>query len=379
VATKKKQHYVPRFYLKNFSWEDRNTINIFNIKGLKNISNGNLYNQCYGNNFYGKDIKVEDALGLIEGATASIINQILTTKSIPGFASEEHCTLIAFVVFQHSRTKYAAIKFNQMADRFAKLVLRHEGSVDKSVLDKVTISFNNAPHLLVGSAGEMIPLVYDLRCKLIVNKSMYNFITSDNPVVLYNQYMHQSKYGSALGLASEGLQIFLPLTSKVMLLFYDSNVYRVGSSASQICEIYSKPEVIKLNELQWLNALENIYYSKTMPGDEIDRQASRLVPLRSGELISLDEINLASSNPDQKKLLFHSQEPRINVLLKPSFIKIKRIKARILCNSRAVNVRDPYLVEMYKKFQEEVKSKRYKPSQFLEYVINNLGGKCSAL
>ena len=69
----KKHHFVPKFYLTNFSPTAGRSINIYNIPSDRNIINGSLKNQCYVNRFYGENSRVEYALSLIEGAAARLI------------------------------------------------------------------------------------------------------------------------------------------------------------------------------------------------------------------------------------------------------------------------------------------------------------------
>ena len=46
MEKKKRQHYVPQFYLRNFVRED-NKFTIFNIKSEKIIENAPYRKQCY--------------------------------------------------------------------------------------------------------------------------------------------------------------------------------------------------------------------------------------------------------------------------------------------------------------------------------------------
>ena len=66
MAEKKRQHYVPKFYLKLFSWDDKKLINIYNISHKQIIPNGTLEKQCYEDYFYGKDLVIENSFGTIE-------------------------------------------------------------------------------------------------------------------------------------------------------------------------------------------------------------------------------------------------------------------------------------------------------------------------
>jgi hypothetical protein len=77
MAEKKRQHYVSKFYLKLFSWDDKKLINIYNISRKQIIHNGALEKQCYEDYFYGKDLVIENSLGTIENAVPSIIENII--------------------------------------------------------------------------------------------------------------------------------------------------------------------------------------------------------------------------------------------------------------------------------------------------------------
>ena len=58
MADKKRQHYVPRFYLKNFSINSEGkAIGIYNVEKCKFIPSGSLKSQAYENYFYGEDEK----------------------------------------------------------------------------------------------------------------------------------------------------------------------------------------------------------------------------------------------------------------------------------------------------------------------------------
>ena len=68
----RKQHYVPRFYLKGFSLDGK-SINIWNLQRQLKIQSANLKNQCSKDYFYSKQLDVEEALGKIEGEMAKIL------------------------------------------------------------------------------------------------------------------------------------------------------------------------------------------------------------------------------------------------------------------------------------------------------------------
>jgi Protein of unknown function (DUF4238) len=212
MADKKKQHYVPRFYLKNFSLNtSEKAIGIFNLASSKFIQSGNLKDQAYKNYFYGRDSKIEDALSVLEGVSAKVIKSVLTQNSVPSIGSQDHNTLLLFAISLSHRTPYLVEQFNEFTDKLVKAVISIESSVPPD-LDKLRFVMTNPVRLALGKAVSSLPLVLDLGLKVAVNKTQYPFITSDHPVVLYNQFLEARKtYGSNTGLACKGLEMFLPI------------------------------------------------------------------------------------------------------------------------------------------------------------------------
>lgn len=63
----KSQHFVPKFYLRNFSIENNGkSLSLWVIKDNRYIERGSLADQACRNFFYGQEKTVETALGEIE-------------------------------------------------------------------------------------------------------------------------------------------------------------------------------------------------------------------------------------------------------------------------------------------------------------------------
>ena len=118
MAEKKKQHYVPRFYLKLFSCGDKKAINIYNISNQKIILGGSLKGQCHESYFYGKNLDVENALSDMEGVASQIIDQIIRSNSAPKRYTEEYLDILTYVLFQLSRTKYTAEAQDELISKY---------------------------------------------------------------------------------------------------------------------------------------------------------------------------------------------------------------------------------------------------------------------
>ncbi|MDQ1328358.1 MAG: hypothetical protein QG641_1643, partial [Candidatus Poribacteria bacterium] len=287
MAEKKKQHYVPRFYLKLFSWGDKKAINIYNISNQKIILRGNLKNQCYEPYFYGKNPDVENAFKGLEDVASPIIKQIIGSNSAPERGTIEYYAIIHYVLLQLSRTKSAAETEDENIDTLTKFIVEKKRMVTREKLDQVKFRNINSASISLATMAQSIPIAMDLMCKVLVNKTNINFITSDNPVVLYNRACEQSQVFSHTGLASKGLKIIFPISPKHILLFYDEKIYKVGARRHCFADVIIDNDVWQFNDLQWLNALENIYFDNASLQPEILRGASKNIKKRNNKKVHI--------------------------------------------------------------------------------------------
>lgn len=180
MPDKKRQHYVPKFYLRNFSWDDRKAINIYNKRAGKLISNGDLSKQCYEPYFYGTDLNFEEAFSESEDKASKIIGDILVRNCPPTINSNEHHALLLYTLLQHSRTKYALCVYEEMDKKFFETIVEKNRKYSPSAIDELAIDelaklnqvsnyFSNyfKPSLLV--TARAIPVVMDLRYKVLKN------------------------------------------------------------------------------------------------------------------------------------------------------------------------------------------------------------------
>ncbi len=128
------------------------------------------------------------------------------------------------------------------------------------------VSQETAIHLSFDVLEENIRDCSDLRCKLLVNKTRLPFITSDSPMVKYNQYLEQREWlGNWTGYPIIGLQIFLPISPCMILLLYDNWTYTIGSKKSKkehFVEISDIEEIEQLNLLQVINCELVVFFNE---------------------------------------------------------------------------------------------------------------------
>jgi hypothetical protein len=369
MAEKKKQHYVPQFYLRNFSFSgNASPIKMFNISRKKIIVEGNLKNQCYEDYFYGKDLIAENAFGMIEGRAATVINDIIVKGKIPGRYSPEHDVLLTHTLMQHARTKYSADVTDEQTDKFVKIALAHDERIDIEDLNKITITQSNPIALPLRAMAEAVPIAHDLRFKVLRNGTSIDFVTSDNPVVFRNQHLWNRKDLSNIGLASRGLQIFFPLSPRIMLVFYDDKVYKIGGKNKQEVLITDQKDVENLNDLQWLNAQYNVYFNDKIPDSEIYRGFIKCEAKRDDFKTIVEESKPEAINEEMASSVIRISKPEHRLELKLSFIKHTQIPdAKSFSGTDAI-VRDPERMEALRIFQNLVKEGKYKTSEFGKFI-----------
>lgn len=256
----KKQHYVPRFYLKWFT-ANHKLINLYNWKNKKTIFNASLKEQCYVDYFYGADGELEGQFAELEGIVSNYFKTIHETGVLPDRLNEHHDQLLFWVVLQTCRTPYAADLLNEMTDKMMKATLIHHKDVSKEMLNSVTVTHNDAIKAAIAYKAPSYPLLRDLHMKMIICPRGTEFITSDTPVATHNQMMSwRAHMGSTTGLTWKGLQIFYPLSSQVLLMLYGPNVYVVGDRGKPWQFLTDKRDVDELNVFTAAHAYENIYF-----------------------------------------------------------------------------------------------------------------------
>jgi len=369
MPARKKQHYVPRFYLKNFSNSlEGKSIGIFNIETEKFIPAGNLRGQAYKDYFYGKDGKLEDALGRIEGSASKIINNIIESKTYPVKDSEEHIIILTFTIFLQTRTQYAVDQGNEMADKIFKTIFYKDERLKDSV-DDIKINIRNAPQNILGIAAMCIPITFDLSYKILYNKCNVGLLTSDNPVVFYNQFLESRKtIGSNVGFSTKGLQIFLPISPLFAIIFYDGGVYAVGNKKDKIIELHNDSDITQLNCLQILNSNDIVYFNESLSQKHIIDMFRRIKKNRRKAKAFVHEYpgQIEQDGRMRSLILSHGHDIRIGLNL--SFIRVIKRAKKYEVGNKAVHIRNERMHAIQSDFIDLVNRGIYAPNQFMSFL-----------
>ena len=366
MAKNKNQHYVPQFYLRNFSSTGR-SLNLLNISTGKIIVGDSIKNQCSEDYFYGRTILIEKAFGEIETNTGRMLKRVINDNYIPLAKTQDHTILQLFIVTLHSRTKYKLEEMNEMVDRIGKSVLELHPDVEKNLLDKLKIQLDFPLHYSILNSLTRYHLIQDLQMHIFINKSSDNFITSDHPIVLYNKWAEDIKDFGAVGLASKGLLIFLPLNPRKLLLLYDSNVYKIGNRKDVVTTINNSEEIKNINLLQWLKCQDNIYFFSENEQDKIKNNAKVNIILRQQSKTSFTE----RKGPNGSKIIggFSS---KLKMKLNVNSIKIRKQSKQIKINEKIHAIRNPKLLDLVNEFGDLVRARKYSATEWNKFLEDKI-------
>src|ERR1700756_3118322 len=127
MASKKRQHYIPKFYLKRFSVDIQGKfIGLYNHKSNIFIKEAPLRHQAYKNFLYGEDEEIENALAVIENNVAKMFYYWTEDKILipPPPDSNGFKLLKQFILYQAFRTPKSGNKLIQSLNEGMKTVLK---------------------------------------------------------------------------------------------------------------------------------------------------------------------------------------------------------------------------------------------------------------
>lgn len=317
MADTKKEHYVPRCYLKNFIFEN-DRIKVFDKFKMQEREQ-RIMDVAMENYFY--DIKIDEIIQKIEPCKQEKIKadliellevnkwedvveqvdekhlekeffsqiesvysellQIFIDKSYEGndwvmkkclACSEIEKTLMAFfIAIQTIRTKSFRDNLRDTISKTYQALVYKSQMNDVDALPKeafecdVNPDFVKLQHSSMILNEEMSFEIAETLCNHIwvmyVNKTKYPFYTSDNPIATiphkHDEYM---SYG---GLKSEGIEIVFPISSKLLLAMYEKTSYDKLFSDRQFYVLTSKDQIDYFNCVQVYHSYRCIFSGKS--------------------------------------------------------------------------------------------------------------------
>lgn len=321
MSKRKSHHYIPRFYLKRFSADEENKlIGLYNCENQKYIAKAPIKHQACRDFLYGEDDEIENILAEMEDKVAKMFYYWTEEKLLypPPVESNGFKLLKRFILFQTFRTPKAGNDLLEHLNNSFRAILPIIEPDKVKDFEGLRITYKDPVLLALLHSADKEFLLNFLDCKFVVNLSGLPFITSDSPVILYNQFMEKSgSYIGATGLPVKGLQIFYPIHPRLMICLYDPNVYSCGASIN-CTSTESVEDIHQLNALQYLNCSKQLFFDSQISEQYI---IECIVNEYIDKRIPVKNINEIIRTPDNRTLFFTSSED-IHIGLDLSFFKI---------------------------------------------------------
>ncbi|UNV93290.1 DUF4238 domain-containing protein [Comamonas sp. 7D-2] len=306
-------------HLRRFS-SDNASIRLCNIASGRIVDAAPIKGQCYRDYMYGKTSEREDALGKIEGTVKKILDTVIQSGKLPEANSPERNAILLFVALQYGRTAYVADAMNDLVSKLTKYLGGGKPELVDFFENGGRIGIKNVGVLGAKMALENYPTLADLQMVLIKAMPKMEFVTSDAPVVFYNQAFEGLLKSPSTGWEWKGLQCFFPISPDYTLLLFDSSVYRVKSGNVRQA---TEKDMHSLNILQYVAAYDNVYFLSPK-NEQVLGWREGSIRCRRKEKVELELHKNIIPKSVQKKELLIASKTDIRIGLKLSFMRISK-------------------------------------------------------
>lgn len=225
------------------------------LRSGSTIRFASIRDQCSKPYYYGKGDSIDSLFTSMESACSPILDQV-SEYGANSLSETNYEMLLLFLMLQRFRTEGARrLGIEQHLEAKRRIGRDLPEGVSSEIDSMPPMDHISMSKMAIG----MYPYIYDLWTTILKAPSACSFVTSDDPVVLFNKAGEQSRVPHSIGLSNSGLMIAFPLDPKTALLMYDRGIYSVTEDAPG--RVYlSAEEVKRFNKLQYLNCSDTLYF-----------------------------------------------------------------------------------------------------------------------
>ncbi|GAB2545059.1 DUF4238 domain-containing protein [Rhodanobacter koreensis] len=334
MSEPKNHHFVPQFYLRNFS-ANKKQIKLYNFSGDRFVTEASVSGQCYRRKLHAFEPGLEKRLGDMETMASIVIRSVMDEQALPTPHTQEWLDLLIFLIFQKARTT-RSIKSVDTMNKFLREQVEQGSEEEPEGFIKELMEDQTPPlKIIFNTLPQMALVATDLQMHLLINDTAEQFITCDDPVVFHNMYCEGITYRGVLGWDCRGLQAFFPLSPKHLLMLYDADTYRVTGDQGlrHTSTLKDVRDVRCFNTFQALNAYENLYFIDDLSAEfEAFCRDSRA--RRTQGRTTLVSSKMTKNADGTMSQIVHSYEPLLPIRLTPNFIKIRRASNSVPLHKR---------------------------------------------
>lgn len=269
MAEKKKQHYIPQFYMRLFT-DTQKKFAVCNVENREIYPHVPCGSQCYKDYFYGEDKSLENKFSVME----NLWKETITKANCMEQLNDEDCyNLKKFIICQRQRTlgdnQFTKQSEVQIAVEVMKTSLAYNGvhydDTAKEICYKIAEETSNK----LGSLNYVdacLKSILDLEVLVINYNTHCELISSDMPVIAINPFCKFS-----IGYGCMGIILLVPISPHNLLIAYDGKMYQryVGK---QYISLRNETEVLHLNILQLISANKIIFGQETNELQEFNKE-----------------------------------------------------------------------------------------------------------
>lgn len=218
------QHYVPKFILRNFlSNPKKEQVHVFSKSSRRGFTTS-IKNIMAERRFHEFNIDAnylasfEESVCRVEDMLLPAYRSVVESRRFDG-TPEQKAHLSMLVAFQFLRTRSQRDQFVDMEHQLAEHLEQHGGSIeDIEGYETLTDDALREQHIrfMRDAAGDFAQIIGAKDFLLLEAPKGRRFYLSDNPVTIHNSQPSDGFYGN-MGLACEGIEIYMPLTSDLQL------------------------------------------------------------------------------------------------------------------------------------------------------------------
>ena len=275
----KSQHYVPKFYLKNFL-NSRNEVWVFDKTTQRTFSNSPksiakedfFYDLPEIDESLEESQAVEKYLAKLENIHAPFFKKLIyliDNRKIDQIDADIRSLLCDYLVIQILRTKEHREQMTQSFNGFRDTLLKSgwipedQKNAFSSLFSENDVKKNHLSQILFDSSFKT-DLANTLNSHiLMVCKNMTDtpYYTSDHPVV---RRAHLSRaHRTDTGLKSKGIEIAMPISSRHLLVLYERTFHKdFEPYDNEILIHYDPQNVIYFNSLQVSQSYKSVFCSE---------------------------------------------------------------------------------------------------------------------
>ncbi|SEG18366.1 DUF4238 domain-containing protein [Algoriphagus boritolerans] len=251
----KKQHYVPRLYLKNFSINER----IFSFDKTQNKTIATNIKDIATKNYFYDDQKLdkvtgeqtyEKALSEMEGIFDRYL-KIFIQNLNSGYSGLSNIdlksTISEFIVIQLFRTPSSNKSFEYLTEILNKEIHNWVGKDSKIKSLIPNIDFLEIFGESLQNLNARATLIFEKIWVIWHNETKLKFITSDNPVVGFTEPL------------KKGYEIYFPINPEYSISLYDKTKYSDFKELDGNIIKVGEESVLYYNDLIFKSAERNFY------------------------------------------------------------------------------------------------------------------------